>query len=103
MFLTDTDNNRTLVYSVSSGEQKGVLTGHIVNGTIKGNIILMENTDGVADLYSTATLQPVAHFGFPSRIAHAYFAEDGKLTVVTAEQTVYQIAPPSAPQNASAK
>jgi len=97
------DLNRTLVYSVSSGEQKGVLTGHIVNGTIKGNIILMENTDGVADLYSTATLQPVAHFGFPSRIAHAYFAEDGKLTVVTAEQTVYQIAPPSAPQNASAK
>jgi hypothetical protein len=44
--------------------------------------VLIENEDGVADLYGTATLHPMAHFTFPSRICEASFTADGSLMVL---------------------
>ena len=47
---------------------------------------------GVAEIYDTNSLQPLSHFGFPSRISDAEFTLDGaKLMVLTADQTVYQL------------
>jgi hypothetical protein len=102
MFIGDSAK-RTQVYSMKTGEQKGKLIGHVITASNTGDRVLLENEDGVADLYDTATLQPVAHFTFPSRICVASFAADGSLMVLTADQAVYQVNPKANTQSASVK
>jgi WD40 repeat protein len=93
VFVGDSANKRTLVYSLKSGEQKGKLVGHVVTVSHSVDKMLMENEDGVADLYSISTLQPVVHLGFPSAIAEAHFLSDGTLMVLTVDQNVYHLDP----------
>jgi outer membrane protein assembly factor BamB len=52
---------------------------------------LIQNEDGVADLYDTGTLQSLEHLSFPERIVDADFVGDGSLYVLTADQNVYQL------------
>jgi WD40 repeat protein len=91
--------NRTLVYSLKSGAQKGKILGDPRAISNDGSKMLIETGKGAADLYDIATLKTLAHFTFPSRIVHAEFtAENNKLMVLTADQSVYQVnveAPPS--------
>jgi WD40 repeat protein len=85
--------NRTLVYSLKTGLQKGIVLGHVVTASSGGETVVIENEEGVADLYDAASLQSLAHLSFPSRIAEATFTVDGILLVLTADQTVYQLKP----------
>jgi hypothetical protein len=90
MFVTDT-NNRTLVYSVKTGEQQGSLIGSPFAASPNGDKVLLQNESGIADLYNSSTLKSLVHFNFPARIVDADFASDGSLYVLTADQNVYQL------------
>lgn len=92
MFVGDS-NNRTLVYSLKSGEQKGSLIGHPVTASPNGDRVLIENEDGDANLYDTATMQQLNHYNFSARITDADFLGDGSLLVLTSDQMVYQFDP----------
>ena len=103
MVLVADSLNRTLVYSLKSGQQKGKVPGRVWATTIKGDRMLVEMGHGVADLYDTSTLQPVAHYSFSSRLSDAEFTGDGSaLMVLTADQTVYQLKGAAQQENASA-
>jgi len=92
--------DRTLVYSLKSGAQKGKILGDPRAISNDGGKMLIETGKGVADLYDIATLKVLAHFTFPSRIVHAEFtAENNKLMVLTADQSVYQVNVEGAPAN----
>jgi WD40 repeat protein len=95
--------NRTLVYSLKSGQQRGKIPGYVWAATGKGDRMLVEMGHGLADLYDTNTLQPLAHYSFPSRLSDAEFtAGGGTLMVLTADQTVYQLKAAAQQENASA-
>jgi WD40 repeat protein len=91
MFVLDGTNHRTLLYSLKTGAQQGSFIGHPVAQSPTGDRVLIENENGIADLYDTATLQSAEHFSFPSRIVDADFAGNGSLYVLTADQNVYQL------------
>jgi len=91
MFVTDATNNRTLIYSIKTGAQQGSLIGRPVAASANGYRVLIQNENGIADLYDSATLQSVKHLSFPARIVDADFASDGSLYVLTADQNVYQL------------
>ncbi|HEX3154180.1 MAG TPA: hypothetical protein VHV32_06115, partial [Candidatus Angelobacter sp.] len=91
MFVIDSSNHRTLLYSLKTGEQQGSLIGQPVSASPNGDKVLIQNEDGVAELYDTGTLQSAEHFSFPARIVNAHFASDGSLFVLTADQNVYQL------------
>jgi WD40 repeat protein len=91
MFVSDETNHRTLVYSIKTGAQEGVLIGRIVAVSLKGERVLIQNESGVADLYDTATFQSMEHLTFSARIVDADFTGDGSLYVLTADQNVYQL------------
>lgn len=91
MFVLDETNHRTLLYSLKTGAQQGSFIGHPVAQSPTGDRVLIENENGIADLYDTATLQSAEHFSFPSRIVDADFAGNGSLYVLTADQNVYQL------------
>jgi hypothetical protein len=100
MFVADT-NNRTLLYSIKAGSQDGSFIGHPAAISANGDRVLIQSEDGVADLCETATLRSLAHYDFPARIVDADFMTDGSLLVLTADQNVFQLKPPSGQQRAS--
>jgi WD40 repeat protein len=84
--------NRTLVYSLKTGQQRGKVPGYVWATSAKGDRMLVEMGRGMVEMYDTATLQPITHFSFPSRISDAEFTGDGNtLMVLTSDQTVYQL------------
>jgi WD40 repeat protein len=94
--------DRTLVYSLQLGQQKGKILGHLRAATADGSRMLIELNRGIVEVFETATLQPVNHLSFPSRISHAQFTGDGKtLMVLTADQNVYQLDLKASQQTAS--
>jgi WD40 repeat protein len=99
VLLYDT-HNRTLVYSLSSGQQKGKMLGRFRAISAAGDQVLLENGKGEAELYSTSTLQLLEHYTFPARITHAEFLASGKLLVLAADQTLYEITVPAETQTA---
>jgi hypothetical protein len=94
VLLYDT-HNRTLVYSLSSGQQKGKVVGKFRALSAGGDQMLIENEAGVAELYGTSTLQSLEKYSFPSRITHAEFVASGRLMVLAADQTIYEIKVPT--------
>ena len=88
-------HNRTLVYSLSSGQQKGKVIGKFRALSASGDQMLIENEAGVAELYSTSTLQSLEKYTFPSRITHAEFVASGRLMVLAADQMIYEIKVPA--------
>lgn len=95
-------DNRTLVYSLKSGELKGKILGTPRALSQDGKRILVDNGKSGADLYDTGSLQSVAHFAFPSRIIHAEFSDDGNnVRVLTGDQMVYSLKTPGTEEAAS--
>lgn len=91
VLVRDSDN-RTLLYSLQSGKQLGKLFGAALAVSKSGEKMLVETGRGKADLVDISTLQPLAHYTFPSHIVWAEFADDGNLiSVLTGDQTVYQL------------
>ena len=100
--LVGDSNNRTLVYSLKSGEQKGKVFGSPRAISNTGDRMLLENAQGDTDLYDTSTFQSLAHFTFPSRITYSQFSsDDSSIFVLTADQMVYNLKNPEAAQDAA--
>ncbi|HEY6352134.1 MAG TPA: M48 family metalloprotease [Candidatus Angelobacter sp.] len=101
--LVGDSNDRTLVYSLASGQQRGKVQGQPRAVSSSGDRMLVENGKGVVNLYETSSLQPVVHFTFPSPIVHAEFSGNGNtLLILTADQTVYEVQNPPKSQVANA-
>lgn len=87
--ISDT-RNRTLVYSLSTGEQKGKVFGGRAALSSATRLLCVENESGQLILYDLASMQERDRFIFSSPVSLARFSTDGKsLFVLTARQTVY--------------
>jgi hypothetical protein len=86
-----TDNeNRTLIYALSTGEQKGAVFGtHSILSTAAG-LLAVENEAGRLDIYSLPSLEKRGQLIFSSPISLEAFSQDGqRLFVLTGNQTAY--------------
>jgi outer membrane protein assembly factor BamB len=88
-----TDNqNRTLLYSLPSGEAKGRFFGTqpaILSGA---GLLALQNERRHLTLYDLSNMESVDEFVFPSALVYKAFAADGKrLFVLTADQTAYTL------------
>jgi peptidase M48-like protein len=98
VIVRDSDN-RTLVYSMSSGEQIGRIFGLARALSRKGDLMLVETGRDQADLFEVPALRPLSHYNFSSPIVRAEFADDGNaLFVLTGQQTFYEIKLAPGPQ-----
>jgi peptidase M48-like protein len=99
--ITDTQN-RVLVYSLSTGEQKGRVFGsRAVVGGVDGKsggqsagqsagLLCVENERGKLAVYDLASLEKRDEFTFTHPVSLTSFSQDGKrLFVLTANQAVY--------------
>jgi len=87
--ISDTQN-RTLVYSLSSGQQKGKVFGRLTAISPESNLLCVENGEGLLTLHELASFEKREQFTFPSRVSLVRFSDDGKrLFVLTSDQTVY--------------
>ena len=87
--ISDTQN-RTLVYSLSTGRQIGKIFGARADVSPASHLLAAENGDGLMTIYDLDSLDKREQFTFPSRISLLRFSEDGKrLFILTANQTVY--------------
>jgi peptidase M48-like protein len=103
VMVTDSED-RTLVYSLKSGEQRGKVFGYTRASSADGRKILVDNGKGEADVYDTSNLQSLAHFNFPARVTHAEFSADGsRILILTGEQMVYSLKTPDTQQTTSTK
>jgi WD40 repeat protein len=86
-----TDNeNRVLVYALSSGEQKGKVFGSRAALSKASNLLCVENENGQVTIYDVMTMEKRDQFIFSSPMSLASFSQDGKkLFVLTADQTAY--------------
>jgi WD40 repeat protein len=91
--IADTQN-RVLIYSLSTGEQKGRVFGsRAVIGGVSGKsagLICVENERGKLTIYDLASLEKSDEFTFSHPVSLVTFSQDGKrLFVLTANQAVY--------------
>jgi hypothetical protein len=91
VLLVDSDD-RTLIYSLKSGEEKGRVFGPVLALSRTGDKALVQESSGEVTLYDVSSVQPISHLTFPRRAVHAEFAGDGTtIFVLTEEQLVYQM------------
>jgi WD40 repeat protein len=84
------DQNRTLMYSLSNGQQLGKVFGRRAAFSTTSNLLCVDNKDGILDLYDLTSFTKRQQYTFPSRVSLVSFSADGKrLFVLTANQTVY--------------
>ncbi len=84
------NQNRTLVYSLSSGQQLGKVFGFFRALSTTGNLISVENKNGSLELYDLTSLEKRQQYSFGGRLSLVRFSPDGKrLLVLTADQNVY--------------
>ncbi len=84
------NENRTRVYSLSTGEQKAVFFGTQSMLSITAGILLVQNETGQVSVYDLKSLEKRAELAFPYHISAWSFSADGKrLLVLTANQMVY--------------
>jgi hypothetical protein len=88
--LVGDNENRTRVYSLSTGEQKAVFFGTRSTLSVAAGILIVENEAGQVDVYDLKTLEKRAHLTFAYHISAAAFSADGKrLLILTANQIAY--------------
>jgi hypothetical protein len=96
-----TDNqNRTLLYSLLSGEAKGRFFGTQPAILPSAGLLALQNERGHLSLYDLSSMESVDEFVFPSALVYKAFGAEGKrLFVLTADQTTYtlDLAPEFAP------
>jgi len=89
LILTD-NSNRVLVYSISSGEEKGHIFGHSPVVSLATGMLEVENEPGQLILYDLATMNRRDAYTFSDRVVLSQFSADGKrLFVLTAGQVTY--------------
>jgi hypothetical protein len=88
--LTPDNENRTLVYSLSTGEKKATLFGAISTISTSAGLLAIENESGQLDIYGLPDFEKRAQLNFSSNISFADFGRTGdRLLVLTSDQTVY--------------
>jgi len=91
VLLVDSDD-RTLIYSLKSGEEKGRVFGPVLALSRTGDKALVQESPGEVTLYDLSSVQPIAHSTFPRRALHAEFSDDGAtIFLLTEEQLVYHL------------
>jgi hypothetical protein len=90
-WLVAADNqNRTQLYSISTGESKGKLFGRGPALGQASGLLCVESDRGHLNLYDVASLQKRDEFIFASPVSMVQFAADGKrLFVLTGNQNAY--------------
>ena len=84
------NENRTRVYSLSSGELKGTFFGTYSLISASAGVLIVENELGQVDVYGLSDLNKRAHLTFPYKISAWSFSGDGKhLFILTANQIAY--------------
>ena len=82
--------NRILIYSLSTGEQKGHMFGSSAAVAKTTGLLAVENEPGKVVVYDLATVAKLDEFVFSSPVSLARFSADGKrLFILTANQTIY--------------
>jgi WD40 repeat protein len=88
--LVGDNDNRTRVYSLSTGEQKGILFGSYSMLSTAAGILVVENEDSQVDVYDLKSLEKRNVLTFPYHISAWSFSADGKrLFVLTANQIAH--------------
>ena len=86
------DLNRVLVYSLSTGEQKGRVFGSHAAVSDSLSLLCVENESGKLSFYDLNTMEKRDELVFSNRVSALGFGDDGRrLLVITANQTVYVI------------
>jgi Peptidase family M48 len=89
VFVGDNEN-RTHVYSLSSGEERAILFGSSAKASAAAGILLLENGTGQIDVYDLKTFEKRAHLTFPYHLSAAAFSADGRrLLILSANQVAY--------------
>jgi len=84
------DQNRTKVYSLSSGHPLGSVFGTVSVVSNPAKLLAVENQIGQVDIYRLPSLEVQGHLAFSSPVALLKFSADGgRLLVVTKNQNVY--------------
>jgi WD40 repeat protein len=84
------DQQRVLLYSISSGKRIGQAFG--VHGCISpaAQLLAVENSPGIISVYSLPSLQERGKLAFGHRLVYATFSKDGKrLFALTSDQNAY--------------
>jgi WD40 repeat protein len=89
LVVSDT-SRRVLLYSLSTGEQKGKFFGREPAVSKAAGLLSVETERGQLTLFDLSTGERRDRFDFAAPVSLAHFSEDGKrLLVLTADQTVY--------------
>lgn len=89
VIVGDSDN-RTHVYSLSTGEEKASLFGTNALLSTLADLLLIENEPGQVDVYDLKSLEKRNHLTFHYNISGWAFSEDGKrLLILSSNQRVY--------------
>lgn len=90
LVLVADSENRMLLYSLKTGEQKGRVFGDYATVSPNGKLLCVTNESGKLDIYTVADMQRVEQFVFTSSVTLVEFSEDGKkLIVLTSNQTAH--------------
>lgn len=85
----DTED-RVHVYSLSSGDKVGTLSGRFALISPRGDSLLLEGEPGQVDVYSLPSLEKRAHLTFRYRVAAWSFSADAnRIFVLTSNQLAY--------------
>ena len=89
LVVADT-SNRVLLYSVSTGEQKGKFFGRAPAVSKAAGLLAVETERGQLTVYDLASGERRDQFTFGGPVSLAHFSADGRrLFVLTADQTAY--------------
>jgi WD40 repeat protein len=89
LVVSDT-SNRVLLYSLSSGEQRGKYFGRAPAISKTAGLLSVETERGQLTLFDLSTGERRDRYDFSSPVSLAHFSDDGKrLLVLTADQTVH--------------
>ena len=82
--------DRILLYSLSSGEQKGHFFGYDANLSAPAGALAISNSTGQLQIFDLSTAQLRREYKFSSAIAFKAFSQDGhRLFAFTRDQTAY--------------
>lgn len=88
--LVADSENRILLYSLKTGEQKGRVFGDYATISADGKLLCVTNESGKLNIYKLATMESIEQFVFTSSVRLVEFSEDGKkLIVLTSNQTAH--------------
>lgn len=89
VMVADTEN-RILLYSLKSGEQKARVFGDYATVSPDRKLLCVTNETGKMNIYRLADMQSLEQFVFASSVSVVEFTEDGKkLIVLTSNQTAH--------------